>query len=599
MQTTTKIRNVAIIAHVDHGKTTLVNRLLQCGGVFRQNETIIDRVMDNNDLEKERGITILAKTTSINYHGYRINILDTPGHADFSGEVERIMNMVDGCLLLVDALEGVMPQTRFVLKKAIEANVKPIVIINKVDRPGVNIQKTVDNIFNLFIELNAPDNFLDYKTAYTSALKGTSSLDSNIETQENGMEKVLDLIISEIPSPNVDENGPLKFQVTLLDYNDFVGRIGIGIIKRGKIKLNDTVAVIRLDGTIKKFRILKLFGFFELKRIEITEASAGDIIAIAGLEDINVGETICDPNNLEKEPPFSIEKPTLQMTFSSNSSPFSGKDGKFVTARMIEERLFKEAQRDISLEIKKSENGESWVVSGRGELHLGILIENMRREGYEIEISKPIPIIREENGVKAEPYEDVIINVPNEYQGAVMESIGSRSGNLIDMIDDGKNTRFIYVISSKNLLGYSSVLMTLTKGYGVLTHSFKEYRPIISSNKTLNERKIGVLVSTASGTATAYAIEKMEKHGVMFIEPGTQCYTGMIVGENCYNNDLSINPTLEKQKTNMRSASKDTTVVLKAPRKISLEYCLNYINFDELIEVTPHFIRMRKKNKNA
>ena len=588
-----KIRNIAIIAHVDHGKTTLVNQLLRCGGVFRNDEKVIDRVMDNNDLEKERGITILSKTTAINYNDYRINILDTPGHADFSGEVERIMNMVNGCLLLVDAFEGPMPQTRFVLKKAIEAKVKPIVVVNKVDRPNVDVKKTIDSILNLFIELNAPDEFLDFKIVYASALKGTCSLSDKLETQEIGMKKILDLIISEIPAPKVEENGPFKFQVTMLDYNDFVGRIGIGIIKRGKIKLGDNVAVIRLDDSIKKFRILKLFGFFELKKIEINEAFAGDIIAIAGLEDINVGETICDSNNLEKEPPFLIEKPTLQMTFSTNNSPLAGKDGKFVMARMIRDRLLKEAQKDISLNIKKIENSDSWIVSGRGELHLGILIENMRREGYELEISKPIPVIKEENGVKTEPYEDVVISVPNTYQGQVMESIGSRGGQLINMEDDGINTRFNYVISSKNLLGYRSVLLSLTRGYGILTHSFKEYR--IFSERSLNERKNGVLISLRDGFASAYAIEKIEKHGVMFIKPGTQCYNGMIIGENCENKDLGVNPTLEKQKTNMRSASKDTTVVLKSPREMSLEDCLNYINFDELVEVTPHFIRMRKK----
>lgn len=588
-----KIRNVAIIAHVDHGKTTLVNQLLRCGGVFRDGEKIIDRVMDNNDLEKERGITILAKTTAINYKDYRINILDTPGHADFSGEVERIMNMVDGCLLLVDAFEGPMPQTRFVLKKAIDARIKPIVVINKVDRPNVNIKKTIDSILNLFIELNVPDSFLDFKTVYTSALKGTSSFSDKIETQEAGMEKILDLIIDEIPAPKVDENGPFKFQVTLLDYNDFVGRIGVGIIRRGKVKLGDDVAVIRLDNSVKKFRILKLFGFFELKKVEINEASAGDIVAIAGLEDINVGETICDVNNQEKEPPFNIEKPTLQMTFSTNNSPLSGKDGKFVMARMIGDRLLKEAQKDISLDIKKVENSDSWIVSGRGELHLGILIENMRREGYELEISKPIPVIRNENGVETEPYEDVIVSVPNIYKGQVMESLGARGGQLVDTEDDGVNTRFTYVISSKNLLGYRSILLTLTRGYGILTHSFKEYR--VLSGKALNERKNGVLVSLRDGFASAYAIEKIEKHGTMFIKPGTQCYSGMIVGENCENNDLGVNPTLEKQKTNMRSASKDATVTLKASREMTLENCINYINLDELIEVTPHFIRMRKK----
>ena len=592
-----KQRNIAIIAHVDHGKTTLVNQLLRCSGTFRDNETIVDRAMDSNDLERERGITILAKTTAINYRDYRINILDTPGHADFGGEVERIMHMVDGCLLLVDAFEGTMPQTRFVLKKALEANVKPVVVINKIDRPNANAKAAVDKVLELFIELNAPMEFLDFKVVYTSALKGTSSFFADPNKQEVGMNKVLDLIIDEIPEPRVTINGPFKFQPALLDYNDFVGRIGIGVIKRGSIKVNDIVTDMRLNGTTKNFKIMKLFGYYGLKRIEITEAHAGDIIAIAGLPDINVGETLCDPNHLEKEEPLRIDEPTLQMTFATNTSPFAGKDGKFVTARLIEERLFKEIQKDVSLKVSRINNKEAWTVSGRGELHLGILIENMRREGYELEVSKPTPIIKTIDGVNYEPYEDVQIDIPNEYQGTIMENLGNREASLINMEDDGATTKLYYVIPSRGLLGFVTNFLTLTRGYGILSHTYKEYRPM--KDKVIGERTVGVLVSTHTGKATPYAIEKIEEHGIMFIKPGTECYEGMIIGEHKYNIDLAVNVTLEKHQTNVRSSTKDLTVVLKSPKLMSLESCLDYINTDELVEITPTAFRMRKKILNT
>ena len=592
-----KQRNIAIIAHVDHGKTTLVNQLLKSSGTFRTNENVMDRAMDNNDIERERGITILAKTTAISYKDYRINILDTPGHADFGGEVERIMHMVDGCLLLVDAFEGTMPQTRFVLKKALEANVKPVVVINKIDRPNANPKLAVDKVLELFIELGAPMEFLDFKVVYTSALKGTSGYSYDVSKQENNMNAVLDLIINEIPEPRVESNGPFKFQPALLDYNDFVGRIGIGVIKRGSIKVNDIVTDMRLDGSLKNFKILKLFGYFGLKRIEINEAHAGDIIAIAGLSDINVGETLCDPNHLEKEEPLRIDEPTLQMTFATNTSPFAGRDGKYVTARVLEERLFKEIQRDVSLKVSRVINKEAWIVSGRGELHLGILIENMRREGYELEVSKPTPIIKEIDGIKYEPYEDVLIDIPNEYQGVIMETLGNRDANLINMDDNGVTTRLDYVIPSRGLLGFVTNFLTLTRGYGIISHTFKDYRPL--KNKTIGERNIGVLVSTHTGKATPYAIEKIEEHGTMFIKPGVDCYEGMIIGEHKYNIDLAVNVTLEKHQTNVRSSTKDLTVVLKSPRVMSLEACLDYINIDELVEITPNAYRMRKRILNT
>ncbi len=591
-----KMRNVAIIAHVDHGKTTLVNQLLKCSGTFRENERLEDRAMDSNAIERERGITILAKTTSVKYKDYKINILDTPGHADFGGEVERIMHMVDGCLLLVDAFEGTMPQTRFVLKKAIEANVKPVVVINKIDRPNANPQKAVDEVLNLFIELGAPDEFLDFKVAYTSALNGTSSLDPSPSSQKPGMDPIFDLIVNEIPEPQVQTEGPLQLQCALLDYNDYVGRMGIGRIQRGTIKVGETVACARLDGTTKSFKILKLIGYYGLKKLEIEEASAGEIVAVAGLPDINVGETVCASSKIEALPPLHIDEPTLQMTFGTNSSPFSGKDGKLLTARQIEDRLFKEAQKDVSLKVSRVQNSETWIVSGRGELHLGILIENMRREGYELEVSRPQVIIKEIDGQKCEPYEDLSVEVPNDFVGDVMTSLGSRDAELIDMDAGDVNTKINYVIPSRGLIGFVTNFLTLTKGYGIIAHTFKEYRPLATGK--IGERQIGVLVATETGQSTPYAIQHVEERGVMFIYPGEQIYEGMIVGENKYDNDLSVNVCQTKNLTNQRSANKDQTVVLKSPRKMTLEACLDYINSDELVEVTPNFFRMRKRILN-
>ena len=592
-----EIRNIAIIAHVDHGKTTLVDQLLKSSSTFRANEELSDRAMDSNDIERERGITILAKTTSIIYNDTKINILDTPGHADFGGEVERIMNMVDGCLLLVDAFEGTMPQTRFVLKKALEAHVKPIVVINKIDRANIDVEKTLDEVLTLFIELGAPDEFLDFKTVYASALKGTSSYESDPSKQVEGMDAILQTIIDEIPAPCMDKDNPLQLQVALLDYNDFVGRIGIGTIKRGTIKVNDNVAVSRLDGSITNFRVLKLFGFQGLKRLEVEEAHAGDIVAVAGLADINVGETICQSGHIEPLPLIRLDEPTLQMTFGTNSSPLSGKDGKLLTARKIEERLFRETQKDVALRVERIPNTESWIVSGRGELHLSILIENMRREGFELEVSKPQVIIKEIDGVKCEPYEDLTIDVPNEFVGDIMTTIGNRSGELVNMDARETVTVLNYVIPSRGLLGYMTNFMTLTKGYGIISHTYKEYRPVTTS--TIGERNIGVLVSVEAGQATPYAIEHTEERGTMFIYPGTEVYEGMIVGEHRYDFDLAVNVTQKKNLSNVRSSTKDNTVVLKTPRKLSLEACLDYINADELVEITPSTYRMRKKILNT
>lgn len=590
------IRNIAIIAHVDHGKTTIVDQLLKQSGTFRDNEQVDTRVMDSNDIERERGITILAKTTAIDHNGCRINILDTPGHADFGGEVERIMNMVDGVLLVVDAYEGTMPQTRFVLKKALEAGVTPILVVNKIDKDTARPKEVVDEVIDLFIELGADIDQLDFPVVYMSAINGTSSLDSDISTQKNTMDPLLDLIVDYIPTPKVDLNGSLQLQPALLDYNDFVGRIGIGVVKRGKIKVNEQVSCVRLDGSIKQFRVQKLFGFFGLKRIEITEAEAGDVVAIAGLPDISVGETVCEVGKEEALPHLRIDEPTLQMTFGANTSPFVGREGKLVTANKIKERLMKETERDVSLKVEPNDN-ESFIVSGRGELHLSILIENMRREGFELEVSKPQVIKKEIDGVMCEPYEDVLIDVPEENVGSVIEALGNREGEMLNMTNHENQVRLSYVVPSRGLIGFSTEFMTMTKGYGILNHTFREYKKVAGTS--VGERKLGVLVSMENGQSTAYALGQLEDRGVMFIEPGTDVYEGMIVGEHSHENDLAVNVVKGKNLTNTRSAGKDHTVVLKRPRQMSLEYCLDYINSDELVEVTPLNFRMRKRILNT
>ena len=590
-----KKKNIAIIAHVDHGKTTLVDKLLRCSGTFRDNEEVQERVMDSNDIERERGITILAKTTAINYKDYRINILDTPGHADFGGEVERIMNMVDGVLLVVDAYEGTMPQTKFVLKKAMEAKVKPIVVVNKIDKPSARPKEVIDEVMDLFIELGADIDELDFPIIYASAINGTCSKSADLSTQEPDMTKILDMIIENVPDPKV-EDGALQFQPALLDYNDFVGRIGIGLVKRGSIKVNQMVSCVRTDGSIKQFRVAKIYGFLGLKRIEISEAFAGDIIAIAGLSDISVGETICDIGYEEALPLLHIDEPTLQMNFGVNSSPFCGMEGKLVTARKIEERLMKETEKDVSLRVVQADN-ETWTVSGRGELHLGILIENMRREGYEVQVSKPQVIYKEIDGVKCEPFEELQIECPEESVGNVIEQLGTRGAIMDNMTNINGLVRLVYTIPSRGLIGFTTDFMTLTKGYGVINHTFKEYRPCEAVD--IGERKLGVLVSMENGKSTAYALGQLEDRGIMFIEPGEDIYEGMIVGEHSRENDLAVNVVKGKNLTNTRSAGKDHTVVLKRPRLITLEYALDYINSDELVEVTPSHIRLRKKILNT
>ncbi len=588
-----EIRNVAIIAHVDHGKTTMVDKLLYSSHTFRENQVVDTCVMDSGAIERERGITILAKNTAVIYKGTKINILDTPGHADFSGEVERIMKMVDGVVLIVDAYEGTMPQTRFVLKKAFEAHLKPIVVINKIDKPAARPLEVVDEVLELFIDLGCDEDELDFPVIYASAVNNTCSLDPDPATQKPGMEPLLDMIIKEIPAPSYDCDSPLQLQPALLDYTDFVGRIGIGRITRGTIKSGEVVSCCRLDGSIKQFRVQKLYGFLGLDRIEIQEGKAGDIVAVSGLGDISVGETICTVGKEEPLEKIHISEPTVEMTFGTNTSPFCGKDGKLVTATKIEERLFREVQKDVSLKVTRINNAEEWRVAGRGELHLGILIETMRREGYEFQVSRPHVIYKVIDGVECEPYEYTVIDCPNEYAGSVIEMMGNRHGIMETMSNTETQTRVIYQIPSRGLIGFNTDFMTITKGYGIINHSFSEYRPVEAVN--VAERTSGVLVSMATGQSTAYALGHLEDRGSMFVGPGEDIYEGMIVGWCNKDIDLAINPVQAKQQTNTRSSNKDMTIVLKKPIVMSLEACLEFINDDELVEVTPNHIRLRKR----
>ncbi|QHW30404.1 translational GTPase TypA [Paenibacillus rhizovicinus] len=595
MQARENIRNIAIIAHVDHGKTTLVDKLLQQSGTFRDNETVQERAMDSNDLERERGITILAKNTAVNYMDYLINIVDTPGHADFGGEVERIMKMVDGVLLVVDAFEGCMPQTKFVLRKALESNLTPIVVLNKIDRPNASPEQVVDEVLDLFIELGASDQQLEFPVVYASALMGTASM--NVEKQDENMQALYETIIERIPSPTESIEEPLQFLVTLLDYNEYLGRIAVGRVNRGKIRQGQTVAVINREGITKQARIEKLFGFQGLKRVEVEEAGAGDIVAIAGIREINIGETIADPANPEALPVLKIDEPTLQMTFLVNNSPFAGREGKWVTSRKLRERLFKELETDVALRVDETDSPDAFVVSGRGELHLGILIENMRREGFELQVSKPEVIIKEIDGVKSEPYERLLIDVPEENMGAVMESLGSRKAEMVNMVNNGTGqVRIEFIIPARGLIGYSTNFLTLTRGYGIMNHAFDNYGPLAGTS--VGGRHQGVLISSETGVTTFYGMMGVEDRGVLFLEPATDVYEGMIVGEHNRDNDIIVNICKEKALTNVRSAGKDDTVRLKTPVLFSLEQALEYLNDDEYCEVTPKSIRLRKKLLN-
>jgi GTP-binding protein len=586
------IRNIAIIAHVDHGKTTLVDQLLKQSGTFRINEHVEERAMDSNDLERERGITILAKNTAISYKDTRINILDTPGHADFGGEVERIMKMVDGVLLVVDAYEGCMPQTRFVLKKALEQHLTPIVVVNKIDRDFARPSEVVDEVIDLFIELGADEDQLEFPVVYASGINGTASLDP--DKQDENMQVLYESIIDHIPAPIDNREEALQFQVALLDYNDYVGRIGIGRVFRGTMKVGQQVALMKLDGSVKQFRVTKIFGFFGLKRQEIQEAFAGDLIALSGMEDINVGETVCPFDNQDPLPVLRIDEPTLQMTFLVNNSPFAGREGKYLTARKIEERLRAQLQTDVSLRVDNTDSPDAWIVSGRGELHLSILIENMRREGYELQVSKPEVIVREIDGVRCEPVERVQIDVPEEHTGSIMESIGARKGEMLDMINNGSGqVRLIFNVPARGLIGYTTEFLTLTRGYGIINHTFDSYQPMLQGQ--VGGRRQGVLVSMESGKSSTYGIMQVEDRGTIFVDPGTEIYEGMIVGEHTRENDITVNITKVKAATNIRSANKDQTSVIKKPRIMTLEESLEYLNDDEYCEVTPESIRLRKK----
>ncbi len=588
------IRNIAIIAHVDHGKTTLVDQLLHQSGTFRQNEQVEERAMDSNALEKERGITILAKNTAIQYGETRINILDTPGHADFGGEVERIMKMVDGVLLVVDSYEGCMPQTRFVLKKALEQKLTPIVVVNKIDKPSARPTEVVDEVIDLLIDLGADEDQLDFPVVYASAINGTSSIEPDPEKQKDNMDDLFTAIIEHIPAPIDNRDEPLQFQVTMLDYNEYLGRVGVGRVFRGNIKVGQPVALMKLDGSVKQFRVTKLFGFLGLKRIEIEEAISGDIIAVSGMEEINVGETVCPLDSQEPLPILRIDEPTLQMTFSVNNSPFAGREGKYVTSRKIEERLRSQLQTDVSLRVDNTDSPEAWIVSGRGELHLSILIENMRREGYELQVSKPEVIVKEINGVRSEPVERVMIDVPEEYTGTIMEALGERKGEMLNMVNNGTgNVRLEFLVPARGLIGYSTEFMTQTRGYGIINHTFDSYQPMVEGR--VGGRRQGVLVSMENGKASQYGIMQVEDRGIIFVEPATEVYEGMIVGEHTRENDITVNITKMKQMTNMRSANKDQTVTMKKPRIMTLEESLEYLNDDELCEITPTSIRLRKK----
>ncbi|WP_144935782.1 translational GTPase TypA [Paenibacillus sp. 32O-W] len=589
-----KIKNIAIIAHVDHGKTTLVDQLLRQSGTFRENEALQERAMDSNDLERERGITILAKNTSIHYKDYLINIVDTPGHADFGGEVERIMKMVDGVLLVVDSFEGCMPQTKFVLRKALEHQLQPIVVVNKIDRPNARPTEVIDEVLELFIELEANDEQLDFPVVYASGLQGKSSLDPDV--QGDTMEALYEAIVRHIPSPTESVEKPLQFQVTLMDYNEYLGRIAIGRVNRGQIRQGQPVAVITREGGTKHARVEKLFGFQGLKRIEVPEAGAGDIVAIAGIKDINIGETIADPANPEALPVLKIDEPTLQMTFLVNNSPFAGREGKWVTSRKLRERLDKELETDVSLRVEETDSPDAFIVSGRGELHLGILIENMRREGFEIQVSKPEVIIKTIDGQKMEPIERLIIDIPEESMGAVMESLGTRKAEMVNMTNNGGQVRLEFLIPARGLIGYRTHFLTLTRGYGIMNHAFDSYGPYQGSG--VGGRHQGVLVSSETGVATLYGILSIEDRGTLFLEPGAEVYEGMIVGEHNRDNDIIVNICKEKQLTNVRSATKEDTVKMKTPRLYSLEQALEYLNDDEYCEITPKSIRLRKKILN-
>ncbi len=586
-----EIRNVAIIAHVDHGKTTLVDALLKQSGTFRENEHVDERVMDSNDLEKERGITILAKNTSVRYGNYKINIIDTPGHADFGGEVERVLKMVDGVVLLVDAFEGVMPQTRFVLRKALALNLKPIVVLNKIDRPGARPNEVVDEVIDLFFELAANDDQLGFPVIYASGKQGTASLDLN--TPGTDMKPVFDTIIKFVGAPKVHPEKPMQMLVSSIDYDNYVGRIAIGRLESGSISQGQPVAVCRKDGTIQQTKIGKLYTYQGLKRLEIEKAEAGDIIAAVGIPDINIGETIADPNNPEAIPFVDIDEPTLSMTFSVNNGPFAGREGQFVTSRHLKDRLMKELESNVSLRVEETDSTDSFKVSGRGELHLSVLIETMRREGFEFMVSRPSVIYKEIDGVKCEPIEELIIDVPDEFTGSVIEKLGTRKAEMTNMIVGERGyTRLEFKIPARGLIGYRNEFMTDTKGNGIMNHVFYGYEPYKGE---ISARNKGSLIAFETGKSVTYGLFNAQERGTLFIGPGVDVYQGMIIGENPRPEDMEVNVCKEKHLTNTRASGSDDALRLTPPRELSLEQAIEYIGEDELVEVTPKNIRLRKK----
>ena len=583
------IRNIAIIAHVDHGKTTLVDALLKQSGIFREGEDVPDCVMDSNDLERERGITILSKNTAVSYKDTLINIVDTPGHADFGGEVERVLGMVDGCVLIVDANEGPMPQTRFVLKKALEKGLRPIVVVNKIDRPRAHPDGAVDKVFDLFVELGADDDQCDFTTLYASGLEGY--IKEDLDEEGVDMQPLFEAIIHHVPPPAGDVDKPLQLQVTTLDYSDYLGRIVIGRIHNGVLKAGQQAALIKEDGKIVKAKISKLMGFKGLARVEMAEASAGNIVAVAGFADANIGETITCPSEPQALPLIKVDEPTLQMTFSVNNSPFAGQEGDYVTSRQIRDRLMRELETNVALRVEDGDSAEKFLVSGRGELHLGILIETMRREGFEFQVSQPQVIYREINGKPCEPFEYLVLDVPEAAVGSCIERLGQRKGEMKDMQNNSGRTQLEFVIPARGLIGFRGDFVRMTRGEGIMNHSFLEYRDFSGELET---RYNGVIIAFEEGIATFYALKNAEDRGVFFITPGTKVYKGMIVGEHNRSQDLDLNVCKAKQLTNHRAASGDELVQLQTPTEMSLERALEYIGSDELVEVTPESIRLRK-----